>query len=616
MYQGTTRAPYLGSYKEEEDEEDDRGRLRWEYHTSLITPIFRIKSPHLTWTRPDGFGTYTKHIDCELHSDFAAHEQLAREQDLGCPCAFGNIDMAFLLDSFGRQHGVGGTRLHWSHIRYRFRYSDLLETVLGQDRPYPLLNYMKSMGGMAFDYQELGKPGMETNNEAMAYNIGDVAGLNLIFEQFLACRDKRYLGAALLAYTTGGESSRDHGKYVEPPAPVAHRLVVQQKVGECQCIPLVLENPEDFNSRTFSRKAYNISPFDGKGKGRDRLAEGFYKTHYGPQAEQTTSNLTLWEHNHRVAMMRSRFSGPKPLPTNKTFYESPIWVTYDAWRGPGELWQQQHKVLHYARNPTMLRYPETMIPTVTQEYEEPVVRAGATHAEALIEFLYSPQAAGAAAPPGFAAPPASRYGLPKNLKRVPGASLDCSQAILDAFSTASTYAHRNLLPPSSLRAGLGQAPAAATPLDEEEIINGICGEANDVWAAARQAKQTALTVVQTETASNTNIARPYLLDETDVFDPEGRDYRKRALAAAPWNRPLLHEYYETGVNGEWRSMATVKLELLDRKVPELDKEAERRHWAPGRVVGGRVSGPGGKANGKEDDAEWKLVEKRIGRGGG
>ena len=51
------------------------------------------------------------------------------------------------------------------------------------------------------------------------------------------------------------------------------------------------------------------------------------------------------------------------------------------------------------------------------------------------------------------------------------------------------------------------------------------------------------------------------------MNPEGREYRRRADVAEKSNQPLIRECYETGLNGEWKSLATVTLEIMDKLLP-------------------------------------------------
>jgi hypothetical protein len=59
-----------------------------------------------------------------------------------------------------------------------------------------------------------------------------------------------------------------------------------------------------------------------------------------------------------------------------------------------------------------------------------------------------------------------------------------------------------------------------------------------------------------------------LIDHTDIFDPEGREYRRMVEAAAVWNKPVLNFVPETDPGGEWKSVATETLKELDARGPQ------------------------------------------------
>lgn len=182
MYQGTPREPRKGYYDGE--------------HYSMERP-FRISSPFLSGERPAWTFLPTDDSECEMHREGKSLHGLA------CPCPLGNVDVAALLSLWCRQLGFYVEILPWTQCRYPVNYGTLQLMMLWCDRLYPFFNFMKDCAGISGDvdfYQHLGKPGMGEDDIAMAYNIGDVAALCMIYEQFLASDDVWFLIRNLASY--------------------------------------------------------------------------------------------------------------------------------------------------------------------------------------------------------------------------------------------------------------------------------------------------------------------------------------------------------------------------------------------------------------------------------
>lgn len=266
--------------------------------------------------------------------------------------------------------------------------------------------------------------------------------------------------------------------------------------------------------------------------------------------------------------MRAVKGQPKALPAKKVLYETNLRdFTYEH-----NLMEDQRLVMKRILDPTKLVVPATMVlPGPSAAFEDPVVRSGSTHAEALIEFLRSLHAAGVVSPLGFAAASDTRYGLPVRFGRIPGRDLDGARAIFEAFDCQSPTADAALLPKSTIQEGLGLVPTArSSSVDEQATIMAAVratGQEN-VWDALPLAKAAVSATVDGEEWMVTQSGHPYFLDDTDVFDPDGKQYRKLADAVEPWNRPVLQEYYERGPEGQWKSTATVTQKLLGAFDPE------------------------------------------------
>lgn len=88
------------------------------------------------------------------------------------------------------------------------------------------------------------------------------------------------------------------------------------------------------------------------------------------------------------------------------------------------------------------------------------------------------------------------------------------------------------------------------------------------WAAAKQVRKYLVREIEREQERNTTEGVPGVIDTTDLFDPEAREYG-RAIAATPiWNRPALPNVPRLNADGSWRSKATEMLRALDDLVPE------------------------------------------------
>lgn len=88
-------------------------------------------------------------------------------------------------------------------------------------------------------------------------------------------------------------------------------------------------------------------------------------------------------------------------------------------------------------------------------------------------------------------------------------------------------------------------------------------EPGNRWEAAKRVLESTRTAVQDETDRNRSESTPYSLVLSDIFDPEGREYFKRAKLTAEWNRPTLKPTLKMNEDGSWRSFATLELAMLE-----------------------------------------------------
>lgn len=184
MFQGTPRPRYW--------------KTPWSGSSHWVQPYFKVKSDRYRAERPADLTFSRESVPCVFH------EPGENEQRMACPCRLGNVDLSTILDKICRQLGLayaaeassrGLGQRQWWQAKFGNNYSRLLDWLLGQDRLYPLLNYLKEGAARSGDkdafYQSLG-PGMETDIDKMGYNVGDVVGIALIM-RYLTTTDDRLL---------------------------------------------------------------------------------------------------------------------------------------------------------------------------------------------------------------------------------------------------------------------------------------------------------------------------------------------------------------------------------------------------------------------------------------
>ena len=655
LYQGTIRQPYI--------------HTTWYHHDQYeIKGAFRLHSEHFAGSRPSDLEFPKEDTPCELHE--VGHD----EQGTACTCRLGNIDISYVIGRFCAMHGLEGTggRSAWTFHRDRFNYGDLLRAMLYHDRLLPIMSYLKDQPGRSGDkaqfYQGMGKPRMELDSNVMGYNLGDVAGQNIVLEFLLSSDDHDLIYESLCSYNYFSRSI-DYSIGV----PVRQRTSQLGRVGNVQ---LFEDNPKSYMDKAIhsngprarpasqrelitmgirfmtaeelQERGFDPAPtpltkdeleaLDVSWKSSEELAALGYcstlstswndwyteATHqcaeeaatvsadrpeptpktmwelanmglanrteeeleeFGyvlarsddrrmpqigvPSANlYTTGSLAPWEHDRRVGLMRSQ--GHVPLSSSD--YESGGGYSYPASLFREAIKRGRERVLRLLHDPTRHWVPETCVERAPPVYEDPVVRAGATHSEALIDLLKSTHAALASAPLGFGAAAGTIYGLPKWLGRIPGQDLDQARNLFDAFQQPSAQIAATLgkkFPLPNRRAWFeGKMPA------KDVLLQKTCDSqaySEDIWAAARSAKEAARKAIAEESEMNEEEGLPLSLDPQDFFDLEGREYRRRMERASAWNRLPLRPLLDTNSDGTWRSKATIQLEVLLEQASDDDE---------------------------------------------
>lgn len=530
MYQKTVRPTYI----------HNPYNTDWE---NEIVPRWRIKRNHFQNARPDDLRFPTEDIDCELHS------WGANEQGIACCCRLGNIDIAALFAQFSRSHGMANNhckKMAWTEHRHRFRYGDLLDAMLEDDPSASVLDYMKDRVGKTGKsrdrfYQDMGQPGMETEDDVMAYNIGDVAGQNMIFEQLLASDDKEFVAYGLTRYGNGsycGDSKRK----------VPQRPSVYGSVGG---IRLWEDNPKSSTEPVFLSRPYSSCCPTNE----------LYRT----------GSLLPWEHDQRVRLTRKHtniYLGP-----DEEHYSGAYVLPSDAYSTAAS---SQTYVLRAIQDPTRLSVSGDCVQKVDPIYEDPIVRAGTTHSEALLELLKSSKCSATHPPPGFGAGKGDPNGLPAWINRVPGKGLDQARNLFEAFEHHDKDMLKNLgnpqsLPPQTIGWLMESAPdpdklfeEALEPYRESSFHN------RDDWSVANFAKYDAEKALEAVEEKNAEEGLPYSLDTRDCFDLEGREYQRRAEQAQAWNRPLLAPKITLNDDGRLQSLAALRMDVLgdEKRLPD------------------------------------------------
>lgn len=222
----------------------------WRSRPNLDPSPFKIQNQFLNGTRPNGL-RFTRVRDllpgqckCDLH----IYSRTTDLQEQACGCHSGNVDIAALLDNFGRQLGLNTDKHEWSYIRRHFNYGKLINCMLHDDQILPFLGWAKNraradVNGSSSFYQELGRPDMVQNSDAMAYNIGDVVGLNAIFEEFtnyFSTDGSSRLGK-LFAYQINRMPNEFHEPEGPLPARKSNQTIARSGIDD---MPLFIDYPK------------------------------------------------------------------------------------------------------------------------------------------------------------------------------------------------------------------------------------------------------------------------------------------------------------------------------------------------------------------------------------
>jgi hypothetical protein len=528
----------------------------WKAAPVRLQPTFKIHSQHFNGTRPDSLTFPKKHQTCGLHAESL------NGAGISCPCELGNIDIAALVNHFCRLHGIGITKMGWDQHRHHFNYETFLYSMLQGNRLYPLMSHLKHSfrkGDLARSphgfYQSLGQPGMELDDGAMGYNIGDVIGQNIIFEQLFASDDRDLLANCLHLYARA--ESDDAIKQPQRQA--------ESAFGTAAGIALFEDNVRLFKTwRTSSAKTAS----DGD------------STNYVPFTDPslwTTQALRPWDHDKRAHISRNMTK------------RSGVLVQHNVYKQPSEqewseLESRKQDLLHRLRDPTRFWIPETCANITGSTFEQPILRASMTHSEGIIELLNSARVPREVTPPpGFGCPLRLTDDLLELPDRIAGASMTLARDIYLAFPSRpahideSKLGHLRRFPPPTLvtkSSFVDTKQLAGKALeDAKQSTSSIYWDqtrSEDRWEQAKEAKTNCYKAIARELSMNEQQGPPGIIDHADIFDPEGREYRRAVEAAAEWNKPDLRFTPETYPDGKWKSEATLTLVGLDAMAKDED----------------------------------------------
>lgn len=552
MYQGTARSPFWYV-------PHPMQRLS----ARTVTPTFRITNAHLNGIRPGDMRFPHGDKECEIHNPGT------NRYDTSCPCQTLNVDIAPLLSHFSRLQGFDREKMAWTEYREDFNYGHLLYLMLGHDcHLLPILQVMKDwadkspLGKDAF-YQSLGQPGLKEDDNAMGYVIMDVIGINFIFDQLFARGDAHFVADQL--YSWSGKRS-DASLLVDMNVALTRQKSAQGAVGN---IPLIEDNPERFDREAFwpgyaQLKSWGVREMDA--------------------SLVATASLSPLHHDQRVLVSR-QLVDRRELPRVAASESIHTSLPYDEQQ---QVDNQRSRLLQKTMDPLALWVPAMCAETYEVGYADPIVRAGQTHGEALADLLRSSHCKDASPPPGFGVAAGDDEGWPD---RVPGAGLDNAREIFEAFPVKNGVSgvHLGRLKPRHHAIGGSQAPQpdfaalAKQAIEQEHIDWG-----GNKWQAKESLRRSLTLKIKKEEANETH-GFPGHIDFTDLFDPEGREFRRRIESTPEWNRPELSEPFVVKSGGPWVSTTTEIMKALDVALPQKAEE-EYLAWFDAHGAGKRRAG--------------------------
>ncbi|KAF2158872.1 hypothetical protein M409DRAFT_61293 [Zasmidium cellare ATCC 36951] len=524
-------------------------------------PRFYFQDLHLDSVRPSWMRFRQSDEECDLH------EPGQSEKGMSCPCYLGNIDLAALLNHICRLQGLSMPKLKWTQIRAHFNYGSLLELMLRGHRLLPILLWMKSchreagVSLMSF-FQGQGELGMEKNGLYMAYNAVDVLGLNLIVEQISGAEDKQLVARMLIDYSQGTVCSGPSDRLVPQRASPPERYYIQELKGPTP-VPLFDDSPKDF-----IRKPFDASQIPPNAPKIITDASLF-----------ATDTLHFWEHEERLQMSRKLLRNGT---IGKGVFQTSIYQLPSQAERDGQK-RLKDELLRQMTDPTRFWVPETCAVILEDEHSEPIVRAGISHAEALINFLKSPKAAGLLPPRAFGQEYRHSQNRPRALPKslggvIPGGHTPAARNIFDAFpkhddkqAVGDDLGEPVELPkpPKCISSDTISMKARAENMIMMKRTRGVPNAEYEVRAELAQQ-------VVEEYRLNADEGLPSTTDFRDVWDPEGLEYRKMVEASPEWNKPAM-EVPQTRPNEGWMSVATETLGVVNRII-EWQETWQYKSW--------------------------------------
>lgn len=232
----------------------------------------------------------------------------------------------------------------------------------------------------------------------------------MAFEQLIASDDRAFVAACLQHYAYG-RIDPENDCDPKPGLPTRPTRKVTQRCSsfrQCAGICLFEDNPRTFEGPLLDE---NTSKEDFKAV----LYPELWTAEVPDHQLYTTSSLEVWEHDTRVelALQQGSIELDSRDRNEYGWYAIPS-HTLAAAR------VARNAVLARMHDRSKLWMPSTYIATQLHPADDgPVVRAGTSHRQALVEFLQSPQAKGQSPPLGFGAMPGTSEGLPEWVGRVP-----------------------------------------------------------------------------------------------------------------------------------------------------------------------------------------------------
>ncbi|KAF1976394.1 hypothetical protein BU23DRAFT_566057 [Bimuria novae-zelandiae CBS 107.79] len=360
-------------------------------------------------------------------------------------------------------------------------------------------------------------PGMELNDNAMAYNIGDVVGINRAFQQVTENDDMQFVANSLGAYALQSATPRRR---------------IQQRLSPLGYVKNVW--PVEDDPRMYKRES-------------------------------------LWKNNWHLVIKHTLKRDFALGCTNSPGSMSTICISVPDPQEQGLLSKTARDALIELASPALTWLPPTCATIIRDNYPDPFIRGNVTQAEAVVEFLKSPRAVAAVPTLGLGAAPGSRFGLSTDWSLIPDTDLPLASTILNAFQGGNEGIDSNSKPLRAVPTTQALVPRQLT----QQVLQTRAGK--DRWKVAEGIKSELKKIVEAENKELVERGTLGPSDLSNIWDPSGRAYMAAVNATPTWNRPVLGTTPGMSKVGTSNSIAALTLEGLKDMV-HFDDPNSSNKW--------------------------------------